>query len=78
MGTYYRLQQVLRESEKTGTKFLRDDETWETPSGSLPSLTGNVGKVLTVSIGEASTEWATASGGSGLTHPQVLARTCGA
>jgi len=78
MGMYYRLQQVLRQSTRTGSQFLRDDETWATPSGSLPSLTGNAGKYLKVADGEASTEWATVSGGSGLTHPQVLARTLGA
>jgi len=78
MGTYYKLQQTLRESTKSGTQFLRDDETWATPSGSLPSLAGNADKVLTVNDTEDGTEWLTPSGGSGLTHPQVLARTLGA
>lgn len=31
----------------------------------LPSLSGNVGKVLTVSVGELDVEWATPSGGGG-------------
>ena len=77
MSYWPAIRAALRRAQDTGGQFLRDDGTWATPSGSLPSLTGNVGKVLTVSVGELTTEWATVSGGSGLTHPQVLARTCG-
>jgi len=43
MGTYYKLQQVLRESTKSGTKFLRDDETWAAGAGGVTAhsaLTG--------------------------------------
>jgi hypothetical protein len=79
MSYWFIIKSALRRAQNTGTKYLRDDGTWSTPAGgSLPSLTGNVGKVLTVSVGEAATEWATVSGGSGLTHPQVLARGLGA
>ena len=77
-GDLRRIALAMKAADNDTGKFLRADFTLSTPSGSLPSLTGNVGKVLTVSVGEASTEWATVSGGSGLTHPQVLARTLGA
>jgi hypothetical protein len=76
---WLKIRAALRRAPDSGTKYLRDDGTWSTPSGGgLPDLTGNAGKYLKVADGEASTEWATVSGGSGLTHPQVLARTLGA
>ena len=75
---WLKIRAALRRAQNTGGQFLRDDGTWATPSGSLPSLTGNAGKVLAVTDEEDTTEWVTVSGGSGLTHPQVLARGLGA
>ena len=74
---WFKIRAALRRAQDTGSQFLRDDGTWATPSGSLPSLAGNAEKVLAVTALEDTTEWVTVSGGSGLTHPQVLARTCG-
>lgn len=42
------------------------------------SYAGNAGMVVRVNVGETDFELATISGGSGLTHPQVLARGLGA
>ena len=74
-----RISAAMMAANGSTTEFLRADFTTAAPSGgSLPPLSGNDGKYLRVAAGEASTEWATVSGGSGLTHPQVLARTLGA
>jgi hypothetical protein len=40
----------------------------------LPSKAGNTLKVLRVNAGETDYELATVAGGSGLTHPQTMAR----
>jgi hypothetical protein len=40
----------------------------------LPAKTGNALKVLRVNAGETDYELAASAGGSGLTHPQVMAR----
>lgn len=44
-------------------------------SSILPSQTGNAGKVLTTNGSVAS--WETGGSGSGLTQPQIMARTLG-
>jgi len=74
---WFKIRAALRRAQDTGAAFLRDDGTWAVPSGSLPALEGNAGKVLVVTDEEDTTEWVTVSGGSGLTHPQVLARGLG-
>lgn len=53
----------------TGASTAQDART-----NLLPSKTGNALKVLRVNAGETDYELAASAGGSGLTHPQVMAR----
>ncbi len=56
------------------------DITLDTQLDDVAALdyTGNAGKVVAVNAGETAFELVTGGGGSGLTSPQVLARTLGA
>lgn len=53
----------------TGASTAQDART-----NLLPTKTGNALKVLRVNAGETDYELAASAGGSGLTHPQVMAR----